>query len=178
MKRSLRDWSWLAALVVAMVGCSRQPPPQVRTPAPTSDPQPGAMAVPGDVLRQDELATESVKAADGDPLAAERVASYYAFVDPKNKDTEFWIRVAIENGSTLWIDLYAQQLADEGGPDRCRRALYWIRRAVDLEPEKSSTFSARIEDLRSRLGCEVLRNRMTPLIPDLRFRPKQGGRLA
>lgn len=156
MKRNLRDCSRLAALVVAIVGCSQQPPPKGRTPVPTSDPQPGAVAVPGDLLRQDQLATESVKAADGDPLAAEQVASYYAFVDPKNKDTEFWIRVAIENGSTLWIDLYAQRLAEEGGADRCRRALYWMRRAIDLQPEQSKTFSARIEELRSRPGCEAV----------------------
>lgn len=161
MKCSLRYWSGLAAVVVAAAACSQQPQPPVTTPAPTSDVASGVVAVPGDLLRPDQLAAESAKAADGDPLAAERVASYYAFADPKHKDTEFWIRVAIENGSILWIDSYARRLVADGGADRCRRALYWMRRARELQPDRASDFSALIEEFRSRPGCSELKEPAT-----------------
>ena len=95
-----------------LAGCSPQPP-QTMPSAPTSNPVPSTnqvAPVPGDLLRQDKLAAESSKDADGDLLAAEQVA--------------------IENGSTLWIDLYAQRVVAKGRADRCRRALYWMRRAI------------------------------------------------
>jgi hypothetical protein len=148
----------MIVLMGAMAACTQQPHPQPASLTSIADEEPEEVpGVPRDLLRPDQLAAESAKAADGDPIAADKVASYYAFADPKNKDTDFWIRVAIENGSTSWIDLYAQNLVREGGADRCRRALYWMRRAIELEPDRQKDFSARMEYLKSRPGCEALR---------------------
>src|SRR5262249_48241626 len=59
---------------------------------------------------KEELAEQAAKAVKGDPVAAGRVANYFAFLDPKNPDTDFWTQIAIENGNVEWIDAYAQQI--------------------------------------------------------------------
>jgi hypothetical protein len=161
MRQRLEKSGGLMILIIGAVSaCSQQPLPQAQVASSASESNrllEEVVGVPGDLLRPDQLPAESAKAADGDPIAAEKVASYYAFVDPKNKDTEFWIRIAIENGSALWIDLYAQSLVREGGIDRCRRALYFMRRAIELEPDRRSEFSARMDQLRSKPDCEPLK---------------------
>lgn len=112
-------------------------------------------AVPRDLIGdKEEFAEQAAKAVTGDPVAAGRVANYYAFLDPKNPDVDFWIRIAVENGNVEWIDLYAQQLSVRPDIYGCKRAIYWENRAIELSPDRKATYENRIRVMRSYQNCK------------------------
>jgi hypothetical protein len=113
-----------------------------------------ASAVPGNLISPEELPAESLRAADGDPVAADKVARYYSFADPSNKAGDFWIAVARENGSITWMDFEARRLAYAGGRYNCRRGLYWIRRAISLHPDKLDFLQRTLRTLEKMPDCQ------------------------
>lgn len=87
-------------------------------------------------LGDEALRREIEHALDGDEEAADRVYMHFTTFQPNDRDTLlFWMRVAVENGSAGYMNLYASALYEQGGEERCRRALFWLRRSSQTAPE-------------------------------------------
>lgn len=81
------------------------------------------------------LQADAKLALNGDSHAAERVVVALGTV-PSHElgDRAEWIRIGAENGSPGLMALYAQLLHEKGGSKECERALFWLRRATEVNP--------------------------------------------
>jgi hypothetical protein len=89
-----------------------------------------------------ELQVLQLQALAGDVEASSRVAVHWqAQGDGLHFSDEqlFWLQVAAENGDPVTMLNYGLALSWTGEPNKCRRALYWIRRWAttdDVPPEQ------------------------------------------
>ncbi len=96
--------------------------------------------------RPSDLHRLKIKAVDGDAEAAAWVVEYYSMMKPDaREENAFWFEVAVENGSSLWIDTKAQELAHEGGVYKCRRAIFLEQRAISFNPKERAVYEAHIK---------------------------------
>ena len=102
--------------------------------------------VPAGALAPSEVAALRPKALDGDIWAADRLAMHYAL---NEKEQDFWLAILAENGSASGMQRYANTLYRKGGPENCRRAIFWLRRAGTVGSDRSDAYDVEISEIES-----------------------------
>jgi hypothetical protein len=88
-----------------------------------------AVVAPASLTEQD-LVKYSRAALDGDGQAAYLVVVHYEMAALDRCNGEYWSQIAAENGDVDGMVNYARRLMDVADRDRCRRAVFWVKRAV------------------------------------------------
>lgn len=83
-------------------------------------------------LSEEEIRYHGPRALMGDRQSGHCLAMHFAFVDFRNSDADYWIRVAAENGDRLSMQQLSLRLASNGNPRDAVRANYWKSRADSL----------------------------------------------
>jgi len=94
---------------------------------------------------------DAEKAIAGDPEAAERFIVGLQETDERDE----WIRMGAENGSPGLMALYAQLLQEKGGARRCKRALFWLGRATEVNPSMSEHNEILRREIEEDARCDL-----------------------
>ena len=81
-------------------------------------------------LTDDDLTDYSRAALSGDGHAAYLVVVHYEMAALDRRNGEYWSQIAAENGDVDGMVNYASYLMDVADRDRCHRAIFWVKRAV------------------------------------------------
>jgi len=104
------------------VACMGQTP--TAPPLPLAD---GSFKLTPEQIKEDEI-----KALDGSPEAANKLANYYnAWANDSDKAME-WFQIAAENGSTEAMWNFCSVSEALGDAALARRGRFWLKRAADL----------------------------------------------
>lgn len=135
--------------VLAMAACSKHGEVDDRHAAPTAGAETLAtsdepivdIAVASSAsLTDEDLEEYSRAASSGDGHAAYLVVVHYEMAALDRRNGEYWSQIAAENGDADGMVSYASYLMDVADRDRCRRAIFWVKRAVQAADAVSSDY--------------------------------------
>jgi hypothetical protein len=133
--------------MIAMVACSKDAEVDDRHAASTAsaetlvisdEPIDEIAGVAPASLAEEALEKYSRAALDGDGRAAYLVVVHYEMAALDRRNGEYWSQIAAENGDVDGMVNYARRLMDVADRDRCRRAIFWLKRAVQAADAMSS----------------------------------------
>jgi hypothetical protein len=146
----------IAACALLLAACSkRTPDPQTiaaadRGGAAASGAAQGIIGASVAALTENQLKERSMAALDGDAGAAVQVMMYYQMWMLDRRNAEYWAQIAAENGDWVAMAGYASYLMDFVDPERCRRAAYWIKRALAVAPEERIRLTESAQEIKEK----------------------------
>lgn len=83
-------------------------------------------------LSPDQIKQNEIKALDGSPEAANKLANHYQGWTNDVEKAMYWYQIAAENGSTEAMWNYYSVSTSVTFPDWGRRGRFWLHKAADL----------------------------------------------
>jgi len=109
----------------------------------------------GVTLDSTTLKKLSVQALDGSAEAGRKVSIHYLMTQGDRKKAIYWALIAAENGDSVGQYNVGSLLMDDHDPNNRRRAVYWLKKALDQGVSRAQELLDEIQSKGTKKGTGV-----------------------